>query len=156
MLKSINFTSINFKHIRKNLINFGENILRSTGFSDKFICILLRFLHFGISIVTGLILFFGSKKWFLFVILINIIVFIMFYIFDGCILSKLEHRFTKDEFTVIDPCLMIIGVELTNENRYKYSLISNIFACVFTFGLYCYRFGCPSYIKNEDNIDNEL
>ncbi len=150
---------MNCKDIRKKLVNFGENTLRSTGFSDKFICMLLRFLHFGISIFTGLLLFFGSKKWFLFVILINIIVFIMFYIFDGCILSKLEHRFTKDEFTVIDPFLICIGVELTNENRYKYSLLSNIFACIFTFGLYYFRFGSPiknEPIKNEQDMKTEL
>jgi len=156
MFESIMFESINFKHIRTSLVNFGENTLRSTGLSDKFICTLLRCLHFGISLLTGLLLFFGSKKWFIFVILINIIVFIMFYIFDGCILSKLEHRFTKDDFTVIDPCLLFFGIELTNNNRYKYSLISNIFACIFTFGLYCFRFGCPVWKKHEGNIKTEL
>jgi hypothetical protein len=150
------FIPINYKDIRKNLVNYGENTLRTTGLSDKIICTLLRILHFGISIFTGLLLFFGSKTWFLIVIFINIIVFIMFYIFDGCILSKLEHRFTKDEFTVIDPFLMCIGIELTNENRYKYSLLSNIFASIFTFGLYCFRFGCPKWIKNEDNMKTEL
>jgi hypothetical protein len=144
---------INFKNLRTNLVNFGETTLRSTGFSDKVICMLLRFLHFGISIFTGLLLFFGSQKWFIRVILINIIVFIMFYIFDGCILSKLEHRFTTDEFTVIDPFLMFIGVELTNDNRYKYSLLSNIFACFLTFGLYCFRFGC---IKHQEDMKTEL
>jgi hypothetical protein len=129
------------KIIRNNLVDFGERILRSTGLSDKIICGLLRFLHFGISIFTGYLLLFGSKWWFMLVILINIIVFASFYIFKGCILSKLEHRFTKDDFTVIDPFLMVIGVELTNNNRYKYSIISNIFACVLTVGLYCVRFG---------------
>jgi len=138
-----------FKSIRNNLVDFGESFLRSTGLTDNLICALLRFLHFGISIFTGYLLLFGSKWWFMFVILVNIMVFAMFYIFDGCILSKLEHRFTKDEFTVIDPFLMLIGVELTNNNRYKYSIISNIFACFMTFGLYCIRFGFPEWKEND-------
>lgn len=129
------------RHIRTTLVDFGETVLRSTGLSDKHICALLRFLHFGISIFTGYLLLFGSRWWFLFVIFINIIVFSLFLLFDGCILSKLEHRFTDDEFTVIDPLLLFIGVELTNKNRYKYSLLSNIFAVFFTYGLYCVRFG---------------
>jgi hypothetical protein len=132
-----------FKALRTNLVNNAEQLIRKSGLTDKTICILLRILHFGISIFTGFLLLFGSKQWFLFVVFINIIVFMIFYIFDGCILSKLEHRFTKDEFTVIDPFLILIGVELTNDNRYRYSLFSNIFASVFMIGLYCIRFGYP-------------
>ncbi len=140
------------RNIRKKTVDFGETVLRSSGLTDKYICALLRFLHFGISLLTGYLLLFGSKKWFLFVVFINIIVFTMFFLCNGCILSKLEHRFTDDEFTVIDPLLMLIGVELTNDNRYKYSLYSNIFASLSTFGLYCVRFGCP--IKYNNNNHN--
>jgi hypothetical protein len=129
------------RNIRTKIVDFGEALLRSTGLADKHICALLRLLHFGISLFTGYLLLFGSKKWFIFVVFINILVFTMFFLFNGCILSKLEHRFTNDEFTVIDPLLMLIGVELTNDNRYKYSLFSNIFASLFTFGLYWVRFG---------------
>lgn len=132
-----------FKVLRTNLVDTSERIIRKSGLADKTVCILLRCLHFGISIVTGFLLLFGSKRWFLFVVFINIIVFLMFFIFRGCILSKLEHRFTNDEFTVIDPFLMLIGVDLTNDNRYTYSLLSNIFASFFTFGLYYVRFGSP-------------
>lgn len=144
------------RSLRKNLVNFGETVLRRTGLPSKIICILLRFLHFSISLCTGYLLFFGSKQWFLVVVFINIIVFIMFFLFEGCILSKLEQRFTDDEFTVIDPFLILIGVELTNNNRYTYSLISNIFACIFTFGLYCFRFGVPKiYTEPTSEIRQE-
>jgi len=129
------------KNLGKQIVTFSEKVLRKTGFTDKFICTVLRFLHFSISIFSGFILLFGSKKWFIIIVIINIIVFTMFFIFHGCLLSKLEHCFTNDEFTVIDPLLMFIGIEITNENRYKYSLISNMFGCIFTYVLYRIRFG---------------
>jgi hypothetical protein len=128
------------KNLGKQIVDFSEKVIRKTGFTDKFICTILRFLHFSISIFSGFILLFGSKKWFIIVVIINIIVFTMFFIFHGCLLSKLEHRFTNAEFTVIDPLLMFLGIELTNENRYKYSLVSNIVGCIFIYILYNIRF----------------
>jgi hypothetical protein len=146
------------KNLGKQIVDFSEKVMRKTGFTDKFICTILRFLHFSISIFSGFILLFGSKKWFLRIVVINIIVFVMFFLFHGCLLSKLEHRFTNDEFTVIDPLLMFLGIELTNENRYKYSLISNIFGCIITYLLYSMRFGSMrfTWIKNEDDMQTEL
>lgn len=134
---------MNFKSIKKQLVNFSEKTLRRTGFSDKVICNFLRCLHFGISLLLGLVLLFSTKKWFLIVLVVNIIVSIMFYIFDGCILSTLEHRFTNDDFTVIDPLLICLKMELTNSNRYTATIVSNIFTFFLVAALYCYRFGWP-------------
>jgi hypothetical protein len=103
-------------------------------------------------ILTGAILVFGSKFWFNIVMLLNVIVFIMFYVFHGCIISKIEHRFTDDEFTIIDPFLEIINTELTNENRATYSFYSSILGFIITFGLYCYRFGMPDFMSSSQQI----
>lgn len=129
------------KTIRNNVVDATEKIIRKSGFSDKTICNILRFIHFGVSIVTGCILLFCSVKWFLFVVILDIIVFILFCILDGCILSRLEHKFSKDDFTVIDPLLMLIGLDLTNNNRYKYTIISNVFVAFAIACLYFLRFG---------------
>jgi len=129
-----------FKNIRDKLVHIVESNIRKTNLSDKSICILLRTTHFSFPIVNGLVLLFGSDSWVKIIIYFNIFVFFMFFIFDGCILSKLEHCFTDDEFTVIDPFLELINVELTNENRTTYSLYSSIMGFIFTFILYYYRF----------------
>ena len=128
-------------------IDICENYIRKTRMSDKSICVLLRTFHFTIPILTGLILLFGSKQWFNLMVIFNIIVFLMFFLFHGCIISKIEHRFTDDEFTVIDPFLEIIQVELTNENRSTYSLYSSMGGFVLTFALYVYRFGMHSFFS---------
>ena len=129
-----------FKNIRDKLVHIVESNIRKTNLSDKSICILLRTTHFSFPIVNGLVLLFGSDSWVKIIIYFNIFVFFMFFIFDGCILSKLEHCFTDDEFTVIDPFLELINLELTNENRTTYSLYSSIMGFIFTFILYYYRF----------------
>ena len=129
-----------FKEIRKQLVDKAEHLIRRTGLSDKLICNLLRTMHAILPLFTGFILFFGSKFWFLVVAFINILVFVLFFIFSGCILSSLEHRFTKDDYTVIDPLLIVLGVELTKANREKYTLWSNILNVVLVAILYYVRF----------------
>ena len=126
--------------LRQNIVDLSERILRKSGLNDKIICLLLRVLHYGISIITLIILLVGPKKWFILVVLLNLFVFILYFIFGGCILSKIEHRFTKDEFTVIDPLLILLHIELTNKNRYYYSLISNIFGSILMGIIYYIRF----------------
>lgn len=130
-----------FKDEGDKFVDLCESFIRHLNISDKSICVLLRTLHFTMPIVTGTIMLIGSKMWFNIIVVFNIIVFILFFIFHGCILSKIEHRFTDDEFTVIDPFLELIHVELTNENRSKYSLYSSIMGFILTYGLYYYRFG---------------
>ena len=129
-----------FRYARNQLVDKTEQLIRKTGLPDKLICTLLRIIHSIFPLFTGFILFFGTKFWFLVVVLINIFVFLLFFIFNGCILSSLEHRFTTDDYTVIDPLLIVLGVDLTKENREKYTLWSNIFTCFFTAALYYVRF----------------
>ena len=143
-----------FKDEGEQFINICETILRKSRISDKSVCVLLRTFHFTMPILTGAVLLFGSEFWFNVIVVFNIIVFIMFFLFHGCILSKIEHRFTTDDFTVIDPFLEIINVELTNENRSTYSLYSSLMGFVITFGLYCYRFGIPSFISTISKVAN--
>lgn len=133
-------------------INICETILRKSRLSDKSVCILLRTFHYTMPILTGAILVFGSKLWFNIVMLLNVLVFIMFYIFNGCIISKIEHRFTDDGFTIIDPFLEMINVELNNENRTNYSFYSSILGFIIIFGLYCYRFGMPNFMYSSQQI----
>ena len=66
----------------------------------------------------------------------------MFFVFDGCILTRLERRFSKkgDDFTMIDPFLILLRVEVTNENRIMYSIYSSLLGFIATYLIYYYRF----------------
>ena len=129
-----------FTNLRNIILEQMENIINKTNLSKKSIGILLRSFHFAISIVVAILLFIGSNTVFKLAILFNIVVFIMFFIFDGCILSRLENKFTDDDFTVIDPFLELAHIDVTNNNRKIYSLYSSIVGFIFTFALYYFRF----------------
>jgi hypothetical protein len=130
-----------YKNVRNTFLNNAESIIRKSGLSDKVICTVLRIIHFVIPVITIILLIIGTKELFLIIIVFNIIVFILFFLFDGCILSRLEHCFTEDKFTVIDPFLMLCGIELTNKNRTTYSIYSSILGFIATYVIYVVRFG---------------
>ena len=72
----------------------------------------------------------------------HILIFIMFFAFDGCILTRIERRFSEncDDFTVIDPILNLIHVNRTNENRMIYSVYLSLIGFLATYLIYYYRF----------------
>ncbi len=61
-------------------------------------------------------------------------------VLDGCILSRLEQKIMNDDFTVIDPFLELIRVDITNENRKNYSIYSGIFGLIFSVIVFYFRF----------------
>jgi hypothetical protein len=141
-----------FENLRNIILDKSEDLINKSNLSKKSVGILLRSFHFAISIVVAILLFTGSNTVFKLAILFNIVVFLMFFIFDGCILSRLEMRFVDDDFTVIDPFLELARIEVTNENRKKYSLYSSIVGFIFTFALYYYRFATRQGHPDNNNI----
>jgi hypothetical protein len=131
-----------FKEKRNQLIDFAERFIRTTNLKDNIACLLLRVFHLFIPVISISILLFGVRHWFMAITLINIIIFTMFFMFDGCILSRIEQRFSEkgDDFTVIDPFLILVDVERTNENRTIYSIYSSLMGFIATYLIYYYRF----------------
>jgi hypothetical protein len=131
-----------FKEKRNQLIDFAERFIRTTNLKDNIACLILRVFHLFIPVISISILLFGVRYWFMTITLINIIIFTMFFMFDGCILSRIEHRFSEkgDDFTVIDPFLILVDVERTNENRTIYSIYSSLLGFIATYLIYYYRF----------------
>ena len=131
-----------FKEKRNQLIDFAERFIRTTNVQDNIACLTLRIFHLFIPVISISILLFGVRNWFMTITLINIIIFTMFFMFDGCILSRIEQRFSEkgDDFTVIDPFLILVDVERTNENRTIYSIYSSLMGFIATYLIYYYRF----------------
>ena len=131
-----------FKEKRNQLIDFAEGLIRKTNINDDILCLILCTFHLFIPVTAILILLYGSKHLFMTIIIISIIVFTMFFVFDGCILTRLERRFSKkgDDFTMIDPFLILLRVEVTNENRIMYSIYSSLLGFIATYLIYYYRF----------------
>lgn len=130
----------------KKILENMESFLRKTNLSDKTICKILRIIHTLIPITIASIILFGSKKWVHFIIVLDIIIFIMFIIFGDCILTKLERRFDRaNDVTILDPFLNFINVEITNTNRKNYTILlftlCFFMLCVIYYIRFIYRWG---------------
>ena len=116
------------------------DILRKSPFSDKSLGNMIRSLHMFVPYIIYYFLFFGTKKHVQLIIFLIVSIFIFFFVFNGCILSKIEHHFLKDDFTTFDPILEMIGVEVNNPNRKKYGRDNFILLILIIAAVYYYRF----------------
>jgi hypothetical protein len=117
-------------NIKKKILDSLENkvdmISSKTQITRKEIGIIIRLFHSMLPVLPLLSVLFVSKKLVLIHIIILIMIMILFYFFNGCLLSLLEYRLIKDNYSVADPYLKLILVEITNETRKKYTIIAVI------------------------------
>jgi len=145
--------------VEKKLLETMETLLRKTNLPDKTICKGLRFIHTLIQILIGTTILFGSKKWVHFILVLDVIIFIMFMTFGDCILTKLERCFDKEsDFTLIDPFLNLINVNSTNENRKNYTIllfsVCFFLLCIIYYLRFIYKWGNPNKQSNQNNQSN--
>ena len=126
--------------MQKQILDEIEKLLRKTGYSDREICNTLRGFHMFFPNLAAFFILFGSKRMFKVTLLANILIFIMFNLLGGCILSRLERRFCHEDYTIIDPILEFINVPLTNDNRHRYSIYSALTCFTLTALVYYIRF----------------
>lgn len=114
------------KKILDSLENKLDMISSKTQITKREIGIIIRLFHSMMPVLPLLTVLFVSKKLVLFHIIFLIMIMTLFYFFNGCLLSLLEYRLIKDDYSVADPFLKLILVEITNETRKKYTIITLI------------------------------
>jgi hypothetical protein len=72
----------------------------------------------------------------------------MFFVFEGCCLSKIEYTLDNEDSTIIDPFLELCKLELTNKNRMNISIIMAFLFLFFAFFIFYVRFG-TFYLKRS-------
>ena len=117
-------------NIKKEILDSLENnvhmISSKTQITKREIGIIIRLFHSMVAVLPLLTVLFVSKKLVLFHIIFLIMIMTLFYFFNGCLLSLLEYRLIKDDYSVADPFLKLILVEISNETRKKYTIITFI------------------------------
>jgi hypothetical protein len=132
---------INLKKIKKNIIDECEKKLRKSNLADQTLCGLVQFIHVFFSVFSFICILFGSKMWFCVSGIMCVLAAICFFLFNGCLVTMLEHRFSTDNFVIIDPFLMVLNMQITNENRYTYSIVSGGLSFLVIGLMYYIRFG---------------
>jgi len=81
--------------MQRKILDTLEKVLRKSGLTDHQICMALRAFHIFFPNLAAFFIFFGSKRMFKVTLLFNVVIFVLFNCFNGCILSKLERRFVR-------------------------------------------------------------
>ncbi len=121
-------------HILENTIN---KISLKTELTKKEIGIMIRYLHTLFPIIGGFSVLFVKKKFILFHIFILIITILLFIIFNGCILSLLEYRLCNEDYTIVDPYLKLLNIDVNNEIRKKFTFFGLM--CMLLYFIFVYN-----------------
>jgi hypothetical protein len=125
---------------KTKIIDVLEKLCETSPISKKTLGMTLRSYHVSCPFVVLILLFYGSQ-WCVTIAAMNlIVVFFLFVITNGCLLTMLEHRLCGDEFTIADPFIETMGIELNSRNRVKISYGIAIGYFIFFFLVYYFRF----------------
>lgn len=94
----------------------------------------LHFWVFWLAIMYTIL--FGKRLMLQLGILTSLIVLIMFWLFDGCILTRLEHHYKKTKDTVVDVFLDFFRVKITRENQYLITISGISMITLFLISIY--------------------
>lgn len=138
------------KHmLRRKLREFIDNVDNYTTLSKKSIGFIVRTLHATIPIMAIVISVVATKL----VCILNMMgmafVCILFFLFDGCLLTKLEFELCKDDFTVIDPVLELLQIEVTNVNRVFITRVGFLLYVITLPMIYYGRFTIAGNVSNN-------
>lgn len=111
------------KEKRNNIVDKLKNKCKHNKLTDKSVVIIMRGFHVSTPITFFILSLVASQYAVNWVIALLIVVFCMFFIFDGCILSMVENKICNDDFTIADPFLELLEWEKTSKNRFNISCI---------------------------------
>ena len=129
------------KEKRKKLLDFLEKLCETSNMSKKTLGYTMRSYHVSCPFILLTLLFY-CPQWVVTFHAINLIVIFGLFtlVFNGCILTMLEHRLCGDEYTIADPFIEQLDMELNSRNRMIISYCIAIGYFCFFFLVYYYRF----------------
>jgi len=114
------------KLTRDNCINFLENICNYLPISNKLLGLIIRLVHFSLSILIIIFVLFAPKILAVLCIIFSFIMALMYVLFGGCILTILEQRLCKENYTILDPFIELIGLKINSKNRKIFTLCTMV------------------------------
>lgn len=125
---------------RKRLVNNIHNYLVKTKYPPRIIAFLIKSFHFSFPYLLTIIFLFAPLQ-LVYSIFTIMWLFIILYIYlKGCFISHLEYKLYKKKFiNIVDPYLILLNYDITNENRYKGTLIIALLFMCFVLSILFYR-----------------
>ena len=133
------------KENKKKFYNWSVNLLKQFNLEDKTLGFAIKAAHYNIPAFLLLFMVYGSKILNILIITYLLIILFLFYLFDGCFLTKIEKEIDGEDLTIIDPLLEFCGISKSRENRFNISIY--IFFCYFSVILFIFYF--RFYFNND-------
>lgn len=141
------------KELKASIVDWNISILRRLKMSDKTIGYVIRSGHAMLPIYTTAVLFFGNQIYALMILMMLIMAFISFWIFNGCIITSIEYKLDNLDVTLMDPVVEILGMEVTPQSRMNVARYASLLYMIFYITIYFIRFGS---LKLHNNIYDDL
>lgn len=141
------------KEYKKQIVNYYVSLFKKLNISDKTFGFFLRAFHVNLPIYCVIFLIYGNQFMNICTLIFLVCASISFITFDGCILSMIEKEVDKEDITVVDPFLEMMGCETTNRNRMNISIIIAVFYMSFAFFIYFMRFSVTPYFLQDMQIN---
>ena len=136
-------TDISLKHqLKKWIIGISNNCknCKKGRLSPKSIGIIIRSFHMFAPIYFITVILFVSQIWCNIIVVFLLFVVILFYTFEFCILTLIENQLCNDNFTILDPHLELLNLEINNNNRFYITTINGIIYLLIICCIYYNRF----------------
>ena len=138
----------NIKEFKNQLLDWNVALLRKSNMSDKTLGYIIRSIHATLPFITTSVMVFGPQIYALMTIIMLCVAYLLFWLFNGCILHSIEYRLDNIDITLMDPITEILGMELTNGNRlFIAQLVASLYLISIII-LYWIRFG-SIYLNND-------
>ena len=111
------------KEKRNNIVEHFKNKWENGKLSKKSLGIVMRSFHMSTPVFFILIALFAPKHIVWVALFLLVVIFFMFFIFDGCILSMIENKVCNDDFTIADPFLEVLEWDKNTKNRFNVTLV---------------------------------
>lgn len=136
------------KENKKKFYNWSVKLLKKLNIEDKSLGFAIKAVHFNIPAFLMLFMVYGSKTLNILIILYLLSVLTLFYLFDGCFLTKIEKEIDGEDLTIIDPFLEFCNIDKTHEKRFEISIY--IFFTYFSIILFVF------YLRFYSNYDSTI
>lgn len=126
------------KHRIQTLIIDNINKCNANKLSQKHIGIIIRSMHMCAPMYFFTILLFAPQIVCVLIMIILLFVAIMFCTFSCCVLTVIEKKLCNDNFTIIDPLLELLNLEINHSNGlYVTHIIGVTYMTLITIIYYC-------------------
>ena len=134
------------KEQKVKILDYLEEQCGKSRISKKTLGYTIRSYHISCPFIIMLLLFYGSQLVVTVAFLNLLMVLTCFFMFNGCMLTMLEHRLCGDEFTIADPFIEYLGMESHSRNRMLISYCIAVSYFAFFLLVYYYRFYCKNVV----------